>query len=206
MSHEGQVDTRQALVMHAADLLETHGYNGFSFGDLALRLNIRRASVHHHFPHKEDLGLELIRTYRLRAQAEREALATADPAERLNAFFDGYRAIVATESRICPSGALEADLPALSPEMRDELREMVRENVEWLTETLEEGRGRLDFSFEGEPRDLALLVLAGLQGALQMSRAFSPMFYTITETQLRAAVGLPVAAPARNRQRERLRA
>ena len=182
-------DTRAALIEHAAELLETHGYNGFSYNDLSERLQIRRASIHHHFPHKEDLGLALIDAYRAHAAQERERLQTAKPKEQLAAFFQAYRRVVAAENRICASGALETDLPALSSEMRESLRLLVRESLEWLTGVLEAGRALGCFDFPEKSKDRAILILAAVQGAVQMGRAFSPMFFAVIESQLLAGLG-----------------
>ncbi|HIE19064.1 TPA: TetR/AcrR family transcriptional regulator, partial [Candidatus Bathyarchaeota archaeon] len=33
------------------------GYGGFSYSDLSKALGITKASIHHHFPSKEELGL-----------------------------------------------------------------------------------------------------------------------------------------------------
>ena len=181
-------DTRTALVEHAAELLETRGYNGFSYNDLSERLGIRRASIHYYFPHKEELGLVVIEAYRARAAAERERTAGDPPEDQLTAFFQTYRRIVAAEDRICPSGALETDLPALSGEMRECLRMLVRESLEWLTGVLEAGRLDGAFSFPDKSKDRAILILASVQGAVQMGRAFSPMFFAVVEGQLRAAL------------------
>ncbi|REM97679.1 TetR/AcrR family transcriptional regulator, partial [Mycobacterium tuberculosis] len=43
------------IVGHARSLLESGGYNGFSYADIAARVNISKASIHHHFPSKAEL-------------------------------------------------------------------------------------------------------------------------------------------------------
>jgi TetR/AcrR family transcriptional repressor of nem operon len=52
------------LLKLGSELLLSRGYNGFSYQDLSERLSIRKASIHHHFPSKEDLGLVLLDMYR----------------------------------------------------------------------------------------------------------------------------------------------
>jgi len=41
-----------------------HGYDGFSYADLAKDVGIRKASIHHHFPSKASLALALMERYR----------------------------------------------------------------------------------------------------------------------------------------------
>ena len=51
------------------------GFHGFSFRDVAAAVGIKSASVHHHFPTKEDLGAAAARAY-----ADRQMAALGDPA------------------------------------------------------------------------------------------------------------------------------
>ncbi|KAE9771026.1 TetR family transcriptional regulator, partial [Escherichia coli] len=43
------------IMANTRQLLTTGGYKSFSYADLAERVGIRKASIHHHFPGKEDL-------------------------------------------------------------------------------------------------------------------------------------------------------
>ncbi len=55
--------TRELLLKEAEALMRTRGYAAFSYADLSERIGIRKASIHHHFPTKEDLGNALIDSY-----------------------------------------------------------------------------------------------------------------------------------------------
>jgi TetR/AcrR family transcriptional repressor of nem operon len=48
----------------AQEAIQKRGYNAFSYADLAEAVGIRKASIHHYFPSKADLGLAVIRRYR----------------------------------------------------------------------------------------------------------------------------------------------
>ena len=50
----------------AEALVQTRGYNGFSFRDVAAAVGVKSSSVHYHFPTKADLGATLARRYRER--------------------------------------------------------------------------------------------------------------------------------------------
>ncbi|MDP2026901.1 TetR/AcrR family transcriptional regulator [Sulfuriferula sp.] len=41
-------------------MVQRRGFNDFSYADIANEVGIRKASLHHHFPTKTDLGLALI--------------------------------------------------------------------------------------------------------------------------------------------------
>jgi TetR/AcrR family transcriptional repressor of nem operon len=52
-------DTKRALLECAQDLIQRVGINAMSYNDLSKEVGIRKASIHYHFPKKEDLIREL---------------------------------------------------------------------------------------------------------------------------------------------------
>src|SRR4051794_36242328 len=58
--------TSDLILDVAQELLQTRGYNAISYQDIADRIGIRKASIHHHFPNKSDLAQALVRRYRQR--------------------------------------------------------------------------------------------------------------------------------------------
>src|SRR5688572_646911 len=78
------------IVAHTRALLVAGGYNSFSYADLAQRVNIAKASIHHHFPSKAVLVRKVVAMYRLEAQAGLTSLEQQfdDPLSELNAYAD----------------------------------------------------------------------------------------------------------------------
>jgi TetR/AcrR family transcriptional regulator, transcriptional repressor for nem operon len=56
-------DMRQSIKQVATDLLIRHGYNGMSFRDIALLLNVTTTNIHYHFGNKQGLVDEVVRDY-----------------------------------------------------------------------------------------------------------------------------------------------
>src|SRR5258706_16229513 len=56
-------DTAQRILDIAERLVQTRGFNGFSYADIAETMKGTKASLHHHFPPKGDLGKRLIERY-----------------------------------------------------------------------------------------------------------------------------------------------
>src|SRR3954468_7450104 len=111
----GNMDTRERIVACADRLQRRQGYAGWSFGDVSEEIGIRRASIHHHFPTK---GALLVAVVQLNLETGRllvEALAPLPAAARLNAFFDGYGALLGADT-LCACGAITVDLPRLPEE------------------------------------------------------------------------------------------
>jgi TetR/AcrR family transcriptional repressor of nem operon len=86
--------TIDQLLDAAQELAQTRGYNAFSYRDLAERVGIRSASIHHHFPSKADLGRALVARYRDRFSdgLRRIGAGQGDAPAQLAAYVDLLRA------------------------------------------------------------------------------------------------------------------
>src|SRR5204863_9919365 len=56
-------DTASRILDIAERLAQTRGFNGFSYADVSQELGITKASLHHHFESKAELGRALIARY-----------------------------------------------------------------------------------------------------------------------------------------------
>ena len=83
------ITTRVALLKVAENQMRSRGYSAFSYADLAAKIGIRKASIHHHFPTKERLGQALIKHSISRFQSTLRLIEDADqdPLVRLRAFY-----------------------------------------------------------------------------------------------------------------------
>ena len=57
------LDMRSTLIDVATSQVRRLGYSAFSYADLADAVGIRKPSIHHHFPTKEDLGVAIVAAY-----------------------------------------------------------------------------------------------------------------------------------------------
>ncbi len=168
-----QADTSVRILGAAQRLVQTRGYNGFSYADVADGVGIRKASIHYHFPNKGDLGRELVARYRARFRRERVRIegATGDSRRRLERYAGLYRVVLEDEGRMCLCGMMAADLATLPEGVQGEVRGFFAENATWLAGVLREGRGAGALGFEGEPEAEARLLLSSLEGAMLLARS-----------------------------------
>lgn len=167
------VDTSTRILGVARHLVQTRGYNGFSYADVAEEVGVRKASIHYYFPSKGDLGRELVVRYRedfarSLARIERE---NGDPVVRLNEYAELYRAVLRDEQRMCLCGMLAADLATLPEPVGDEVRRFFDENTTWLARVLHEGREAGALDYDGTPETEARLLLSTLEGAMLVARS-----------------------------------
>src|SRR5947209_18270461 len=84
--------TAERILDIAERLVQTRGFNNFSYGDIADELGITKASLHYHYPGKAELGRALINRYAARfAQAlERIGRDHREAPAKLEAYADLY--------------------------------------------------------------------------------------------------------------------
>ena len=166
------MNTRDSILTSAQHLVQQRGYNGFSYADIADEVGIRKASLHHHFPTKTDLGLALIERY---AADFDIALQSIDAAKikadtKLWRYVGLYRATLEAD-RMCLCGMLATEALTLDAALLPKLRQFFERNTEWLAAVLSAGRDDSRFQFSGNAADHARAFQAALQGALMMARA-----------------------------------
>jgi TetR/AcrR family transcriptional repressor of nem operon len=166
------MEMREQILASAQRLVQQRGFNGFSYADVAEEVGIRKASLHHYFPGKTDLGQALIDSYTAQLeQALRHVNHTTPRADaKLQAYAGIYRASLEA-GRMCLGGMLAADALTLDPAMLPSLKGFFARNTEWLTEVLAAGQSQRLFKLTGSAADHARMFLSALQGALLIARA-----------------------------------
>ncbi len=165
-------DTEQKILDIAEDLLQTRGFNGFSYQDIANAVGIRKASIHYYFPSKEDLGVAIVKRYRkdFGEWVEMQRSSTRNALEKLDEYLKFYIDIADVGKKICLSGVLSAEFFAVPESVQKELQGMVQDVYQWLLDLIQEGREQGYFREEGTVEEQAMWFGSALQGALQIAR------------------------------------
>tara|TARA_R110002094_G_scaffold128978_4_gene122923 strand:+ start:353 stop:955 length:603 start_codon:yes stop_codon:yes gene_type:complete len=161
-------ERKQQILTTAADILQHKSFAAFSYQDLADRLGIRKASIHHHFKSKGELGIELLKFFQARGDAKlTETIAAADsPGAALRMIFSiGEKALFEGENEVCPSFAFEVDASDLSPAMIDRLRHLTASFQQRLATLLDAACTDGEVTFLGDGNDQAAMLVSTLQGA-----------------------------------------
>ncbi len=166
------LDMRTQLLTQAEAVVRRAGYAGFSYADLAERVGIRKPSIHHYFPVKEDLGAALVEAYtgRFTGALDDIAAASRNAPERLEAYAGLYRAEL-QGGQGCLCGVLASELAGLPDRIRAGVRRFFQVNAEWLATVLAEGQAAGSIRSDVDACSQATAVLAGLQGAMLVGQA-----------------------------------
>ena len=166
-------DTASAILDIAERLAQTKGYNGFSYADIAAELGVTKASLHYHFPSKEELGRALIERYQIGFGAALESIDQLEvkPHEKLRRYVELYDSVVRND-RMCLCGMLAAEYATLPAPMQVELRRFFDMNERWLTNVLQKGRHSGLFSFKESASERARVIFGALEGAMLVARSY----------------------------------
>jgi TetR/AcrR family transcriptional regulator, transcriptional repressor for nem operon len=166
-----KTDTRQSILTLAQEFIQVRGYNAFSYQDISDRLKIQKASIHHHFHSKEELGAEVLEGARARFEDWSHSLAeTLTPTQKLDLYLESVGSWAKQKDRICLGGIFSAEWNTLPPKMKKKAEEFQLSRREWLKKVLETGRKSGEFKTDKSVDEQALLIQASAQGALQVAR------------------------------------
>src|SRR5438270_10797477 len=111
--------TAERILDIAQRLVQTRGFNNFSYADVAKELGITTASLHYHFRGKAELGRALITRYaeRFGEALDRIDHEIPDARAKLKAYADLYAGVLEGD-RMCMCGVLAAEYQTLPRPMR----------------------------------------------------------------------------------------
>jgi TetR/AcrR family transcriptional repressor of nem operon len=167
------IDTASAIIDVAERLVQTRGFNAFSYADVAAELGITKPALHYHFASKAELGEALLTRYTGRFC---DALITidtagADAATKLEAYADLYAQVLA-QDRMCLCGMLAADYHTLPEPMRHAVIRFFDHNETWLAGVIDQGRADGTLQVDGANREIAQMIIGTLEGAMLVARTY----------------------------------
>lgn len=190
-----QTDTKTLILDVAQDLIQRLGVNGMSYQDISERVGIRKASVHTHFPKKEDLLAALLDRYNDRFLRIFDGiLASSDSAEvKLRRYCGLFETTLSSgdQDKACLCAMLGAELKTLNDPSAERVRRFYQNNEERLAVLLNAGRQEGSFNFPGEVQAMASLTFGLLEGGMMVARVQggAMQFHQVIEQLLRLVKG-----------------
>jgi len=167
--------TRDRIVAAAARLIHRQGFGATTIDDILAEADVKKGSLYHYFPSKDDLGLAVLDTASAWAlQGLKVYLGdnSQAPTQRISNWMGSIRDVLSANScrAGCPFGNLALEMSDISEAFRLKLMEHFGAMQTALAETIRAGQmlGSIDPGREAE-RDAAYIVTL-LQGAIMMSK------------------------------------
>jgi TetR/AcrR family transcriptional repressor of nem operon len=167
-------DNRSKILDAAGHLLQTRGFNAFSYRDLAEIVQIKTSSIHYYFATKEDLGLALIGQYTEALEVTLAEIAQSEttPLVRLQKFIHVFEDTAADGDRLCLAGMLASDFSTLGDALKLSVRRFFQMSEDWLAGQICQLRseGHSSARISKADREKASWIMATLEGALLTAR------------------------------------
>ena len=106
-------DMKTAIMDAAERRMQLGGFGGFSFREIAADVGIKSASVHYHFPTKDDLAAAVLRRWAEHTSEVVDEELKKDP-DPVRAWTKAFRGTAYSDAHMCPCtvlGAASQDLP-----------------------------------------------------------------------------------------------
>ena len=167
------MQNKQEQILDAAEaIVRSRGFNAFSYADIAAQVGSSKASLHHHFATKSDLGLELITRFTANVL---DALQTIDQLHssqliKLREYARLYEGAF-EENKMCLCGMLAAEHETLSDTMQDAINSFFDGHEIWLEQVLSAGKSSGELAFEGDAKVHAQVIVSNMQGALLVAKS-----------------------------------
>jgi TetR/AcrR family transcriptional regulator, transcriptional repressor for nem operon len=164
--------TRQKIIEQAAPLFNQLGYTGCSMQDIMAATGLEKGGLYRHFASKEELAGEVFRySVDLIRRARREGLEKVEGAVEQLRFI--IRRFVEIHSLIpggCPVMNTAIDADDANPALRELAKEAIREWKAKIAGIVKMGLESRQIRADTEPRGVANVIVAALEGALMISR------------------------------------
>jgi AcrR family transcriptional regulator len=173
--------TRQRIVAAAAELIFERGVAGTTIEDVQAAAGVSASQLYHYFSSKNDLVRAVIQYQEQGVVgAQERALAHLDTLDGLRAWAD---AVVDVQRQMhcrggCPIGSLGSELAETDPEARFEVAASFERWSGAIRDGLRSMQAHGRLSAAASPDDLAVAVLAALQGGFllgQVQRSIRPL-------------------------------
>lgn len=164
---------KEQIVNIATSFIKRYGYDSFSYKDLSEAVGITKATLHHHFAKKEDLGLAVCEQIELKFMLIKNKIDQLNTAQQKFEYIMENLPSEITKGEICPISSLQAEYNIIPTSMKEMVTQLSEYENDYLSEILEEGLADGSFHFKGSPKNMSLMIIAAYKGALQYSRSMN---------------------------------
>ncbi|NET70520.1 MAG: TetR/AcrR family transcriptional regulator [Sphaerospermopsis sp. SIO1G2] len=168
-------DTRTQILDTAQELIQRVGLNAMSYADISTAVGIRKASIHYHFPSKDDLVIALLDRFSSYFFRLFDVILDSpeSPEIKLRRYCDLFIATLSSgnQDKACLYGMLGAELKTLNSSSNEQVLKFYRDNQTRLVQLLQQGRETGEFKFPGQVESMAMVIFSMLEGGILVTRA-----------------------------------
>ncbi len=165
-------ETIDRIIASAESQARSGGYNAFSFREIAKEIGIKSASIHYHFPTKENLAAELAKRYTEKFNQHLAVISESggDLQQQLSDYADLFYFALKNDQKMCLCGLFAAEMDVLPEDVQTATRLFFEAQIAWLS-------ALLDSNGFASPETEAIKLLANMEGAMLIAKAFDSEDY-----------------------------
>lgn len=167
-----KASTRDQILDCAQGLIQTRGYNGFSFRDIAGDIGIKSSSIHYYYPGKTDLAVAVASKYRSGFTTATQQLVADKKTSIaiLLGYADFFEMTLKRENRLCLCGMLASEVNSVESELRSEIKDFFNDQILFLKGVISKGQSNGEIRKDLQTEGFAKSYLAALEGAMMLAR------------------------------------
>jgi TetR/AcrR family transcriptional repressor of nem operon len=164
-------DTKEALLNCAQERIQRVGVNAMSYNDLSQAVGIRKASIHYHFPKKENLIEALVQRCQCVYGEQYRQIVDSDKScqEKLHMLASVFEQGVRND-KLCLIGMLSTEYASLNESIQEALRSAVVSTSKIFEKAFKQGIEEDVLRGKANTYDLAYGFVSFLMGAQIISR------------------------------------
>jgi len=157
--------TKAKILKEGRSLLQKHGYNGFSFQDIADVLKIKKPSLYDHYSSKEKLIIAILEDYGIMFEIWTEKVKDLSSSEKIRQVFHVFYSFSCDGKKVCPVLALTTDLKILTKPIQLAMKSFIDKWLLWLSEVLADGQKKQVIRMDIAPAELSQIIYSQIMGA-----------------------------------------
>jgi TetR/AcrR family transcriptional repressor of nem operon len=160
--------TKDQVLHEASKMLLSKGLNGFSLQELATSLNIKKASLFHHYPSKNAIAVELYRYYQSAFVSWSKKYSHLNAEKQIVTYAETLTSWICEKQRVCPVGALSLEWGLVDPALQVEIKKLHQHHKDWLT-TLYKDLNKHE-GLRLPVKEAVIQTMSLIQGSIQLAR------------------------------------
>ncbi len=160
--------TKEELLHEASRMLLSKGLNGFSLQELATNLNIKKASLFHHYPSKNALAVEVYRFYQTAFISWTQKYEHLSAEKQILKYAQTLTSWICEKKRVCPVGALSLEWGLIDPALQEEIIKLHTIQKSWLMKLFK--KIHQEQGLRLPIQDAVLQTMGLIQGSIQLAR------------------------------------
>lgn len=168
------LNTAEKIMDIAQEMVQTRGYNAFSYRDISERIGIKTASIHYYYPSKADLAKAMLERIRGMFEVALQNIDAqgGDARTRLAKFAGIFVETYGDEGRLCPFCMIATSQNTIPEHVLDEVRAFWSRGEQWVQQLLVEGKSSGEFEFSAPEQVIARTLVSSLEGTMVVARAY----------------------------------